>query len=417
MSGTSRVGDSFASIEGVITGLLVDPPLRGQTPEARPLAERMALLEVPGVSIAVVQDGTIAWAQGFGVRDAGETDAVTADTLFQAASISKPITALAVMRLVQDGRLDLDEDVNRYLRSWSIPANGSWRPRVTLRHLLSHTGGTTVHGFPGYRSDRPLPTLRQILDGEPPANTPAVLVNALPGLQVRYSGGGTSVGQQVLTDVTGLPFPDLMRELVLAPLGMTNSTYEQPLPQAWRGKAATGHGVDGTPLAGKWQVYPEMAAAGLWTTPSDLLSVVLEVQRARRTGAGKLFTRHSVEPMLMSQFGGTFGIGFALGGEGDALRLGHGGDNVGFKAEVLAFADHGLGAAVMANGDGRRMAALSGAPRQHRTGVPVAPRRGRSGGNVSTRPRTGSGRDRIGCRLRRSVRAAIRFARPSGARR
>ena len=220
-------------------------PRRPNVPQS--LADRMAILQVPGVSIAVIADGRVDWARGHGVRQAGRPAPVTPETLFQAASISKPITALAVMRLVDDGTLHLDEDVNRYLTSWRVPANDGWQPRLTLRHLLSHTGGTTVHGFPGYGHAAALPTVRQILDGEAPANTGAVRVNGLPGVQVRYSGGGTTIVQQLLEDTVGLPFPTLMHDLVLQPLGMSQSTYEQPLPANRHADAAVGHRTEGSP--------------------------------------------------------------------------------------------------------------------------------------------------------------------------
>jgi hypothetical protein len=216
---------------------------------------------------------------------------------------------------------------------------------------LGHVAGTTVHGFPGYRRGRPLPSLRQVLDGEPPTNTPPVRVNALPGLQFRYSGGGTSIVQQALMDVTGLPFPELMRELVLGPLGMEHSTYEQPLPQARWPEAATGHRYVGGRLDGDWHVYPEMAAAGLWTTPSDLAQLVLEVQAVRVGREGRVLTKESVAAMLTPQAKGPVGIGFWVEGEGDRQRFEHGGGNEGFRCRLLGYAEQGLGAVVMTNAD------------------------------------------------------------------
>src|SRR5579859_3674956 len=210
-------------IRRVESGLLVEPTLYGEKPRVAAITERMAFARVPGVSIAVIDDGELAWAMGYGVRENGRPDPVATETRFQAASISKPTTAFAVLRLVHEGRLDLDEDIQRYLRSWSLPANGAWQPRLTLRHLLSHTGGVTVPAFPGYLPDEPIPTLRQVLDGTPPANTSPIRVDTLPGLQHRYSGGGTTIVQQLLIDVVGQPFPVLMRDLVLDPLGMEHS--------------------------------------------------------------------------------------------------------------------------------------------------------------------------------------------------
>ncbi|HEY9909415.1 MAG TPA: serine hydrolase domain-containing protein, partial [Thermosynechococcaceae cyanobacterium] len=260
-------------IERFINNLLPATALEGKFGSPKNLYEQLARYHTPGISIAVINDFEIEWARGFGVCEAETTRAVTPDTLFQAASISKPVFALAVMRLVQEGRLNLDEDINTYLTSWRAPAIEDWQPRITLRQLLSHTAGLTVHGFPGYRNSEPLPTTVQILNGEPPANTDKVEVNIIPGLHHRYSGGGTTVAQQVLVDVLGKPFPEIMRELVLDPLGMTNSTYQQPLPNHWSAKAATAHLFSGIPLEGKHHVYPEMAAAGLWTTAADLAKV------------------------------------------------------------------------------------------------------------------------------------------------
>jgi CubicO group peptidase (beta-lactamase class C family) len=342
--------DTERTIRRIEEGIVLAPTLRSR-PGTQPLAERMALLQVPGVSVAVIADGRLAWARGWGVREAGGSDPVTETTLFQAASISKAVAALAVMRLVQEGRLSLDEDVNAYLRIWRVPANDDWQPRITLRQLLGHVAGTTVHGFPGYRRDRPLPTLPQVLDADPPANTPPVRVNVAPGLQFRYSGGGTSIVQQVLMDATGKPFPALMRELVLGPLRMERSTYDQPLPASRWAEAATGHREDGVAVAGGWHVYPEMAAAGLWTTPSDLARVALEVQEVLAGRAGKVLTKESVEAMLAPQAGGPVGIGFFLQGEGEQARFGHDGSNAGFLCALTAYAGRGLGAAVMINGE------------------------------------------------------------------
>ncbi len=208
-------------IERVISNLLPATSLERKFGSPKTLHEQLARYRTPGISIAVINDFEIEWAREFGVCEAGTIREVTADTLFQAASISKPVFALAVMRLVQEGRLSLDEDVNTYLTSWRVPASGNWQPRITLRQLLSHTAGLTVHGFPGYATSDPLPTLVQVLNGKPPANTDEVEVNIIPGLHYRYSGGGTTVAQQVLVDVLGKPFPEIMRELVLELLGMT----------------------------------------------------------------------------------------------------------------------------------------------------------------------------------------------------
>lgn len=326
--------------------------VEGRAAPTATLAERMAHHGVPGVSIAVVEGGRIAWAHGFGVKAAGGRDSVTDATLFQAASISKPVAATATLRLVERGTLDLDADVNRYLTSWKVPDNRfTAREPVTLRRILSHSAGLTVHGFPGYRAGVPLPTVAQVLDGIKPANTAAVRVDTLPGAIGRYSGGGTTVQQLLLTDVVGRPFPELMRDLVLAPAGMTRSTYEQPLPPGREGEAAHAHNRDGSPIPGRWHAYPEMAAAGLWTTPSDLLRWALAIDAARRGEPGAILSPGMAAQMLTEQKGG-FGLGPRVQGSGPAFRFGHGGSNAGFRAQVVFFPETGQGAAVMTNGAG-----------------------------------------------------------------
>jgi CubicO group peptidase (beta-lactamase class C family) len=318
------------------------------------LAERLEFYHTPGLGLAVVDGFELAWAGGFGRREAGSDEPVTANTLFQAASISKPVFALAVMRLVQDGVLDLDRDVNDYLTSWRVPANDGWQPRLTLRQLLSHTAGVTVPGFPGYNAAEPVPELLQVLAGEPQANTPRIEVNILPGLTYRYAGGGSLIAQQVVIDRLGRPFPQLMRELVLEPLGMADSTFEQPLPAAWTPRAAGGHPYKGYPLPGRHHIYPEMAAAGLWTTPADLARLGLELLRAADGRPSKVIGQETAKAMLQPQHPGTGEgyrptIGFFVRGEGERLCFYHSGWNEGFVAHAQFFPSSGQGLVLMLN--------------------------------------------------------------------
>jgi CubicO group peptidase (beta-lactamase class C family) len=347
-------------IERIINGVIPDSPIEGELGAPRPLRERMSYHRTPGISIAVINDFEIEWARGFGVCEAGTSNGVTPATLFQAGSISKPIFALAVMRLVQEERLDLDEDVNQYLTSWQVPASGQWQPRVTLRQLLSHTAGTTVHGFPGYQVSEPRPSLTQVLNGEAPANTDRVQVNILPGLQFRYSGGGTSIAQQVLIDQMKSPFPEIMRALVLDPLGMADSTYEQPLPAERAASAATAHPGNNIPLVGKFHVYPEMAAAGLWTTPADLARAGVELMRILHGTDTPIFLaqetlRSMLQPQLPDQRVGEdeyCGLGFFCGGKGKGFYFGHAGDDEGFVANMHCYREIGKGTVVMMNPNG-----------------------------------------------------------------
>jgi CubicO group peptidase (beta-lactamase class C family) len=317
---------------------------RRARPAAVPLAERMAFWGVPGVSVAVLHGGEVT-AAGFGVRDAAAGGAVTPDTLFQAASISKPVTALGALRLVAEGRLDLDADVNGYLRSWQVrAAGGDWRPRVSLRHLLSHTAGTTVHGFPGYRQGAPVPTLLQVLDGLPPANTAPVRVDTVPGAQFRYSGGGTSVVQLVMEEVTGEPFAELMRRLVLRPLGMARSAFGAPVAEE---AAAHAHRTGGAPVDGGWHVYPEMGAAALWTTPGDLVRLIRAFQGSLVGERGAFLPRRLACEAATRQPGSEFGLGWQVA-DG---TFGHTGGNAGYRCVLRGTRDGRFGAAVMTNGD------------------------------------------------------------------
>ena len=343
-------------IERVVNHLLPQTAFEGRYGSPESLHERLARHHTPGVSIAVINNFEIEWARGFGKCEAGRPAEVTPTTLFQAGSISKPVFALAVMYLVQEGRLDLDEDINVYLKSWRVPANEGWQPRITLRQLLSHSAGLTVQGFPGYQSSEPIPTVPQILDGESPANTEMVEVNILPGLQFRYSGGGTTVAQQALIDTLDRPFPEIMRTLVLNPLGMGDSTFEQPLPDDWATRAATAHPWKGIPLRGKYHIYPEMAAAGLWTTATDLAKVGVELLKGLLGKPHSLLAKETIEAMLSPQLQGQregegefAGLGFFCSGKGDSLYFGHGGWDEGFVALMRIYRNIGKGAVVMLN--------------------------------------------------------------------
>ncbi|HEY7183136.1 MAG TPA: serine hydrolase [Blastocatellia bacterium] len=335
-------------IQRVENGLLPAVGIKGQS-SAMKLAERMAHYKVPGLSVAVVNDGKIEWARGYGVIEKDGDKPVNPDTLFLAGSISKPVAALAALRLVEQGKLDLDEDVNLKLKTWKVPENEFTKAKkVTLRGLLSHSAGMTVHGFPGYEVDAQAATLVQILNGEKPANTPPIRVDVEPGSLWRYSGGGYTVMQQLLIDVTGKSFPELTRELVLAPAGMRRSTYENPLPKSLEASAATAHSWSGDKVKGRWHIYPEMAAAGLWTTPSDLARYVLEVQRAL-AGQSKILSREMARRMVTVQKG-SYGLGPALQNAGkESARFSHGGVDEGFEALFIAYCDRGQGAVAMMN--------------------------------------------------------------------
>lgn len=350
-AGTPAMAQPDAGVEAQIQDITnnVAPAVmvKGAPASHVTLASRMEALHVPGVSVAVIHDGKILWARGFGVTKLGGAP-VTENTVFQAGSISKPVTAMAVMHLVQAGRLNLDADINTYLKSWKVPENEfTAQKKVTLRRLLSHTAGVTVHGFPGYASGAPVPTLVQVLNGEKPANTPAIRVDTTPGTLWRYSGGGYVITQQMLLDVTGQSFPAFMRATVLAPLGMTHSTYEQPLPAARQPDAATPYDQNGVAVVGGAHTYPEMAPAGLWTTPSDLARYAIGVQKAL-AGQSRILSKPTAAEMLKDVGMGDYGLGPHLGGNPDHRYFDHGGADEGFISYIAAY-DQGDGAVIMTN--------------------------------------------------------------------
>ncbi|MEM9408761.1 MAG: serine hydrolase domain-containing protein, partial [Acidobacteriota bacterium] len=304
---------------------------------------------VPGLSIAVLEDGEIAWAAGYGVVRAGEEAPVTPQTLFLAGSISKPVAATGALRLVQEGTVELDADVNDLLESWKVPASDAAAGKpVTLRGLLTHTAGLTVHGFPGYPLGAELPTVPEILDSEGVANTGAVRVDLEPGTQWRYSGGGYTVMQLLVEDVADRPFEDFLAASVLGPFGMTRSTFENPLPEARHDEAAIAHFVTGTPVPSKWHSYPEMAAAGLWTTASDLALWARGIQRAAAGESDVVLDQKMAQQMLTAGMG-DWGLGPAVRGEGGEKTFSHGGRDQGFDAQLTAFVEGGHGAALMIN--------------------------------------------------------------------
>ncbi|HEY3739066.1 MAG TPA: serine hydrolase domain-containing protein [Bryobacteraceae bacterium] len=313
------------------------------------LAARMAAHHVPAVSVAVIRNGKIAWAQAWGTLEAGGKRAADANTIFQAASISKSVAATAAMHMVQTGALSLDADVNTELKSWKVPAF-NFPGKVTLRELLNHSAGMTTSGFPGYAADERVPTLVEVLNGTPPANTEAVRVNVAPGTIWRYSGGGYTVMQQMMIDKSGAAFPDLMARTVLQPIGMTRSEYSQPLAAGLADNAARAHRGNGVMIKGRWHTYPEMAAAGMWTTPSDLSRFLIEIWKSSRGESNRVVNQATVKEML-TILKGEYGLGLEVMGEGAARWFGHGGSNAGFKCDMRMYADSGDGIAVMTNGD------------------------------------------------------------------
>jgi CubicO group peptidase (beta-lactamase class C family) len=342
---------SATRIARIENGLLPAVVIKGQAVHAMKLSERMQFYKVPGVSVAFFDHGKIMWTGAYGLADIATKKPVTAETLFQAASISKPASALAALRLVQEGKLSLDENVNDKLRTWKVPDNQfTGQQKVTLRRILSHSAGITVHGFPGYATDEPIPTLLQILNGQKPANTEPIRVDVEPGTLWRYSGGGYVLLQTLMSDVTNEAFSEIMNELVLRPAELTHSTYQQPLPKNLWSSAATPYRDNGEPVKGGWHIYPEMAPAGLWTTPSDLAQMAIEVQNEYVGKSNKILSQQMAREMLTRQKD-DWGLGFALGSPGHKARFAHGGGNEGYRCDLEVYTERGPGLAMMTNSD------------------------------------------------------------------
>jgi CubicO group peptidase (beta-lactamase class C family) len=318
------------------------------------LAQVMDKFHLPGASVAVIKDFHIHWAKGYGKADVVSGDVTDADTLFQAASISKPVAAMAVLKAVQDGRFGLDDDINTIAKSWKLPSGDFTRERpVTPRALLSHTSGLDDgFGFPGYAPSAAMPTLVQILDGQPPSNVGPVRLARPPMTAMKYSGGGVTLMQLAMIDAFGRPFPEIMQSFVLGPVGMTRSAYEQPLSPARDRHAARAHDRDGRAREVKWHVYPELEAAGLWTTPTDLAKFAIEVQQALQGRSARVLSRAMVQEMVTPVGVGDYGVGFAISRRGEGWYFGHSGGNWGFLCDLLAHKLKGYGVAVMTNGDG-----------------------------------------------------------------
>ncbi len=320
------------------------------------LEERMKHHNILGVSIAVVHDFKLEWVKGYGWADVSEKRPVTEKTLFQAASISKSLNGVGVMKLVQDGKIDLDTDINQYLTSWKFPYDTvSKNKPITVAALLSHTAGLTIHGFPGYARGDSLPSVLQILDGKRPANTEAVRSFTEPGVRAIYSGGGVTVSQLIVTDVTQQPYDEFMQENVLNPMGMTGSSFAQPPARADSNLLATGYKADGTPIKGKFHIYPEQAAAGLWTNPTDLSRYIIETALSYNGKSDKVltpeYTKMRLKPVMEDAAAGVF-----VARKDSSYYFSHGGANEGFTCYYVGDVISGNGMVIMTNSDNGSLA-------------------------------------------------------------
>lgn len=339
----------LSEINAIENGLIKNIQIKGESIQKFNIQERMDFYKVPGVSIAIVENGKIKWAKGYGFANTETKTRVDANTLFQAGSISKPVAALAVLQLFERKSLALNKDVNAYLKNWQIPENKfTETEKVTLEKLLTHTAGMTVHGFPGYQQTDDFPEIIDVLNGK--GNTAKITVDTIPGSIWRYSGGGYTVMEKIVEDVSGLTLEKYMAKNILLPMGMKNSTYQQPITKEWQKNISAAYNGNGQLIEGLWNNYPEQAAAGLWTTPSDLARYCIEIQNIAQGEKEGILTKETVEKML-TKHKNNWGLGPSLKYEKDSLLFGHGGKNAGFTNDMKAYAYQGNALIVMTNAD------------------------------------------------------------------
>jgi CubicO group peptidase (beta-lactamase class C family) len=319
-----------------------------------PAAVQQLLIQynVPAVSVAVIKDFKIESARAFGVADVETDAAATTDTLFQAASTSKAVAAMASLKAVQEGRFKLDQDINTILKAWKLPPTPFTAEQpVTPRTLMSHTSGMgDGFGFPGYSPGVSLPSLVQILDGLPQSNNRKVRLERAPMTGYEYSGGAVMMEELVLIDAVGKPFEQIAREWIFTPLQMTSSTFQQPLPSQFANRASRAHDPAGRRAADPWRVHPEHAAAGLWTTPTDLAKFTIEVQKSLRGQSNRVLSQPMVQEMVTPVGVGPFAVGFMIGKQGEGWYFEHSGANWGFQSQLIAHRSKGYGAVIMTNG-------------------------------------------------------------------
>lgn len=304
--------------------------------------------KIPGVSIAVIRDFEIAWTYTVGVADLESGRAVDADTVFQAASISKPVGAAVAHRLDELGQFDLDAPITNYLQSWQLPPyDFPGAPAVSARLLMSHRAGASVPGFDGCESGLPVPSIVQVLNGDSPCNPEKVAISMMPGQQFEYSGGGISILQLAVMDITGKSTEAAARELVLDPIGMKRSTYQQPLPESLLVNAAMAYLPTGEPVKGGCNTQPELFAAGLWTTPTDLCRFAIALQKALRGEGETPFSKETAIDMTTKVGDGPTSPGFFV----NEHYFYHGGSNVGYRCMLRVHKSKGYGYAFMCNSD------------------------------------------------------------------
>jgi CubicO group peptidase (beta-lactamase class C family) len=337
-------------IRGVEKGLLKAVYIKGTQPERMSLGERMDFYKVPGVGLAVLDGHRVEWVRSYGVGNIAAPAAVTPETLFQAGALGRSLSAAAALRWVGEGKVGLDDDLGPRLDSIGpprAPGDEGEKP-ITMRNLLSDSAGLSGRDLPGFPANAPVPDLGRILGGLPP-ELPPVWEGLQPG-RVRESESGYSVIQMLMTGLEGKPFPRILKESLLDPLGLADSTFEAVLPAEMAGRAAAGHLREGPPVGGGWLLYPESAAKGLWTTPGDYAAFLVEILNGARGGPSRILSAESARSMLTVQAGDR-SFGFAVEDTGEETVLSLKGRTRGFTGFAVLFPSRGQGIVILTNSD------------------------------------------------------------------
>lgn len=336
-------------IKSLEKGLLRAVYFKGQRPEKLRLVDRMAFYKVPGISIAVMDKFQIEWVKAYGYKDIIQYQKVTPETAFQVGELSQPVSAATVLRLVEENVLKLDEQLGTYFTEIAF-AGRKFRPSekisITLSSLLSHAAGFYPWTSSGYSRTSATPDLAQILRGEEPAQNYFSFRGFDPEAGVRFSDFNYVLLEKYLEDKTGKKLDELARKEVFSRLGLKNTFFGLPVS----GDIASGHLREGPEVDGSWYKYPEQAARGLWSTPSDYLKFVIDLMDCARTGKKGLLSAELARQMLSPQ-APQIGYGFRLEGEHEKFKIYMKGKTHGYRTALLIYPALGQGVVVMTNSE------------------------------------------------------------------